>query len=237
MNVVTRFAPSPTGDLHLGSARTALYNWLYAKKMQGKFILRIEDSDVARSRDESVTAIISGMQWLGLEYDAGPFYQSRRLNRYQTVIAELLNSGHAYKCYCTPERLEQLRAQQMANKLKPRYDGRCRNLTGAECESYVVRFKNPLTGEVSFTDAVRGKLSFNNSELDDLIIARSNGVPTYNFSVVVDDYDMKITHVIRGDDHINNTPRQINILLALNAKIPTYVHLPMILDENGKKTL
>jgi glutamyl-tRNA synthetase len=236
MTVVrTRFAPSPTGFLHIGGARTALYSWLYARKLNGSFILRIEDTDLERSTPESVQAILDGMQWLNLYYDEGPFYQTKRFDRYRDVIAQLLAAGDAYRCYCSKERLEELRAQQLANKEKPRYDGYCRHHTELNADSFVVRFKNPMEGYVVFDDLIRGKLTFANTELDDLIIARSDGSPTYNFTVVVDDWDMKITHVIRGDDHINNTPRQINILRALKATIPAYAHVPMILGEDGKR--
>lgn len=236
MSIVrTRFAPSPTGYLHIGGARTALYCWLYAKKMQGKFILRIEDTDLERSTNESVQAILEAMDWLGLDYDEGPFYQTKRFDRYREVIDQLLEQGKAYPCYCSKARLEQLRTQQMENKQKPRYDGHCRRLEQPQSGAFVVRFKNPTDGEVVFDDLIRGQLSFANAELDDLIIARSDGTPTYNFTVVIDDWDMEITHVIRGDDHINNTPRQINILKALGAKIPHYAHVPMILGSDGKR--
>lgn len=236
MSVVTRFAPSPTGHLHIGSARTALYCWLYAHKMKGKFILRIEDTDTERSTQESVQAILDGMHWLNLNYDEGPYYQTKRFDRYKEVIDHLLKEGKAYRCYCSKERLEALRAEQMAKKEKPRYDGLCRERSEEpSAQPFVVRFKNPLEGVVEFDDLIRGKLSFSNAELDDLIIARSDGTPTYNFTVVVDDWDMKITHVIRGDDHINNTPRQINILRALSATPPHYAHLPMILGPDGKR--
>lgn len=234
MTVVTRFAPSPTGYLHIGGARTALYSWLYAKKMQGKFILRIEDTDTERSTQASVEAILTGMAWLGLEYDEGPYYQTQRFARYQEVAEQLLSEGKAYRCYCSKERLESLRSEQMARKEKPRYDGRCRSGTSAQ-GPHVLRFKNPLEGVVEFEDLIRGKLVFNNTELDDLIIVRSDGAPTYNFTVVVDDWDMQVTHVIRGDDHINNTPRQMNILRALQALPPVYAHLPMILGADGKR--
>jgi len=237
MTVRTRFAPSPTGYLHIGGARTALFSWLFARKHGGQFVLRIEDTDLERSTVESVNAILEGMTWLGLDYDEGPFYQTERFNRYGAVINRLLETGHAYKCYCSRERLEELREAQMAKKLKPRYDGHCRN--GAEPPSpdapYVVRFRNPESGEVAFDDLVRGRISFDNTELDDLIIARSDGSPTYNLTVVVDDSDMQITHVIRGDDHINNTPRQINILRALELDVPVYAHTPMILGSDGKR--
>lgn len=235
MTVVTRFAPSPTGYLHVGGARTALFCWLYAKKMQGKFILRIEDTDLERSTPESVQAILDAMQWLDLNYDEGPYYQTKRFDRYRAVMAELLASGNAYRCDCSKERLETLRETQMANKQKPRYDGHCRLRDDVDEKNSVVRFKNPEEGAVTFEDLVRGQLSFQNSELDDLIIARSDGTPTYNFTVVVDDWDMHITHVIRGDDHINNTPRQINILRALGAELPVYAHVPMILGPDGKR--
>ncbi|MBI3560702.1 MAG: glutamate--tRNA ligase [Gammaproteobacteria bacterium] len=237
MTVRTRFAPSPTGYLHIGGARTALFSWLYARKHGGRFILRIEDTDLERSTAESVNAILEGMTWLGLDYDEGPFYQTQRFDRYKEVIQQLLQQDKAYLCYCSKAELEAMRAAQMARKEKPRYDGRCRHrqgppLVGAQP---VVRFKNPLDGQVLINDVVRGKVVIANGELDDLIIARSDGTPTYNFTVVVDDYDMKITHVIRGDDHLNNTPRQINILKAMGAPIPVYAHLPMILAEDGAK--
>lgn len=235
VEVRTRFAPSPTGYLHIGGARTALYSWLFARKHQGIFILRIEDTDVERSTQEAVDAILEGMKWLNLDYDEGPYFQMQRMDRYREVISQLLAEGKAYKCYCSKERLEELRARQMANKEKPRYDGFCRDRTDHPCEPYVIRFRNPLDGEVTFEDRVRGIVTFQNKELDDLIIARSDATPTYNFTVVVDDLDMKITHVIRGDDHINNTPRQINILKALGAELPVYAHLPMILGSDGKR--
>lgn len=236
--VRTRFAPSPTGYLHIGGARTALYCWLYARKTQGTFILRIEDTDLERSTPESVQAILNAMAWLSLNYDEGPFYQTKRFDRYRAVISEMLKAGTAYRCYCSKERLEKLREKQLSNKEKPRYDGHCRELKDSDTHKngpYVIRFKNPADGVVEFDDLVRGPLVFANSELDDLIIARSDGTPTYNFTVVVDDWDMKITHVIRGDDHINNTPRQINILRALGAAIPLYAHVPMILGSDGKR--
>jgi len=241
MTVRTRFAPSPTGYLHIGGARTALFSWLYARKHGGTFILRIEDTDLERSTTESVNAILEGMTWLGLEYDEGPFRQTERFDRYEQVKQQMLAEGKAYRCYCSKERLEQLREGQMARKEKPRYDGRCRHLTappagaGANINEYVVRFKNPEEGAVVVEDQVRGRVVFQNSELDDLIIARSDGTPTYNFTVVVDDLDMRVTHVIRGDDHLNNTPRQINILKALGAAPPVYAHVPMILGEDGKR--
>jgi glutamyl-tRNA synthetase len=235
MAVVTRFAPSPTGYLHVGGARTALYCWLYARKTQGTFILRIEDTDLERSTQESVQAILDAMQWLDLAYDEGPYYQTKRFDRYREVIEILLKEGKAYRCYCSKERLEAMRTQQIENKEKPRYDGHCRSLSESAQGDFVIRFKNPTDGVVEFDDLIRGKLTFSNQELDDLIIARSDGTPTYNFTVVVDDWDMKITHVIRGDDHINNTPRQINILRALGATPPFYAHVPMILGSDGKR--
>ncbi len=233
----TRFAPSPTGVLHVGGARTALFCWLFSKKMGGKFVLRIEDTDLERSTPESVQAILDGMEWLGLDYDEGPYYQTKRFDRYLEVIRQLVEQGDAYYCECSRDRLDALRAQQMAAKQKPRYDGCCRELglQPAADKSLVVRFKNPPQGNVCFHDHVKGEISVSNEELDDLIIARSNGSPTYNLSVVVDDMDMDITHVLRGDDHVNNTPRQINILNALGATIPEYAHVPMILGDDGKR--
>lgn len=238
MTVVTRFAPSPTGYLHVGGARTALYSWLHAQKHNGEFILRIEDTDRERSTDEAVQAILDGMDWLGLAHTQGPFYQTKRFDRYKEVIEQLLSEGKAYRCYCSKERLDELREQQMANKQKPRYDGTCRHLTADEQDTskpHVIRFKNPESGEVKWQDAVKGEIVIRNEELDDLIIARTDGTPTYNFTVVVDDWDMKITTVIRGDDHVNNTPRQINIFKALGAEVPEYAHVPMILGDDGKK--
>jgi glutamyl-tRNA synthetase len=235
--VKTRFAPSPTGYLHIGGVRTALFSWLYARKHGGPFVLRIEDTDLERSTPESVNAILEGMSWLGLDYDEGPFYQTQRFERYREVLKQLLAEGKAYYCYCTKEELEALRSEQLARKEKPRYDGRHRDYQGSPREGVepVVRFKNPLEGEVVIDDLIRGRITINNSELDDLIIARADGTPTYNFCVVVDDMDMGITHVIRGDDHINNTPRQINILRALGAPLPHYAHVPMILGSDGKR--
>jgi glutamyl-tRNA synthetase len=236
MIVRTRFAPSPTGFLHIGGLRTALFCWLYARRHSGQFILRIEDTDLERSTEEAIQQILDGMEWAGLIQDEGPFFQTKRFDRYKEVIEEMLAEGTAYRCYCTKEELEQMRAQQTARGEKPRYDGRWRerndSLPGV---SPVVRFKNPLTGEVVVDDVVHGPVVFQNSELDDLIIARSDGTPTYNFCVVVDDMDMQITHVIRGDDHLNNTPRQLNMLLAMGAKAPVYAHLPMILGADGAK--
>jgi len=237
MTVRTRFAPSPTGYLHIGGARTALFCWLYARKHGGKFILRIEDTDLERSTAESVNAILEGMTWLGLEYDEGPFFQTKRFPRYREVIEQMLREGKAYYCYCSKERLEQLRAEQMARKEKPRYDGLCRPGVPNPPPGVkpVVRFKNPQSGAVVVEDLIRGRVVFQNSELDDLIIARADGSPTYNFTVVVDDMDMNITHVIRGDDHLNNTPRQMNMLEALGAKPPVYAHVPMILGPDGSR--
>ncbi|MEZ5535929.1 MAG: glutamate--tRNA ligase [Thiolinea sp.] len=237
MKVRTRFAPSPTGYLHIGGARTALFSWLYARKMGGDFILRIEDTDLERSTQASVDAIMQGMEWLGLDFDEGPFYQTQRFDRYREVLQQLLDSGQAYYCYCSKEELDKLREQQMANKQKPRYDGRWRDNDAIPPEGVepVVRFKNPLDGVVEFEDQVRGKITVSNAELDDLVIARSDGTPTYNFTVVVDDIDMGITDVIRGDDHINNTPRQINIMRALGFEAPRYAHVPMILGPDGQR--
>lgn len=235
--VITRFAPSPTGYLHIGGVRTALFSWLYAKQKGGQFILRIEDTDQERSTQESVNAILDGMAWLGLTEDQGPFYQMQRMERYQTLVQQLLDEGKAYYCYATPEELEAMREAQKARGEKPRYDGRYRQFTGTPPSGVkpVVRFKNPLEGEVSFEDAARGLITVSNKELDDLIILRSDGIPTYNFAVVVDDWDMAVTHVIRGDDHINNTPRQINLYHAFAAPVPTFAHLPMVLGEDGTR--
>lgn len=235
MQIKTRFAPSPTGYLHVGGVRTALFSWLYARAKNGKFVLRIEDTDRERSTKESVDAILSGMDWLGLDCDEGPIYQTNRYDRYLQVIDELEKNGLAYRCNCSKERLAALREEQLANKEKPRYDGLCRDKNLPKTADSVVRFRNPSTGIVSFKDEVYGDIHVANEELDDLIILRSDGNPTYNFAVVVDDMDMQITHVIRGDDHINNTPRQINLFRALNANIPTFAHLPMILGPDGKR--
>jgi glutamyl-tRNA synthetase len=236
MSTKTRFAPSPTGYLHVGGARTALFSWLYARKHGGRFILRIEDTDLERSTQESVNAILEGMTWLGLEYDEGPFYQTQRFDRYKEVIQQLLDQGDAYYCYCSKEELDQLRAEQMANKQKPRYNGKCRDSAEGPGEGMpVIRFKNPTDGVVTIPDLVKGDIVVANKELDDLIIARADGTPTYNLTVVVDDMDMGVTHVIRGDDHINNTPRQMNILRALGAEMPKYAHLPMILGSDGAR--
>ncbi|MES2501418.1 MAG: glutamate--tRNA ligase [Pseudomonadota bacterium] len=241
MTVRTRFAPSPTGFLHIGGARTALFSWAYAKKNAGQFILRIEDTDVERSTPEAVQAILDGMHWLGLDYDEGPFYQMQRMDTYKKVIKTMLDAGTAYYCYSSKEELESLRESQMQQGLKPRYDGKWRPESGKVLPaipadiSPVVRFKNPQSGVVAWDDLVKGRIEIANAELDDLIIARADGTPTYNFCVVVDDFEMGITQVIRGDDHVNNTPRQINMLNALGATIPQYAHLSMILGDDGQK--
>ncbi|RUO26149.1 glutamate--tRNA ligase [Aliidiomarina minuta] len=235
MSIVSRFAPSPTGYLHVGGARTALYSWLVAKAAGGKFVLRIEDTDRERSTQPAIDAILEGMQWLGLDYDEGPVYQTDRFDRYRELLDRLLEEGKAYKCYCSVERLDKMREEQMAAGEKPRYDGLCRDKEGQPGQPYVIRFRNPQEGSVAFDDHVRGHIEFSNQELDDLIIARTDGTPTYNFCVVVDDWDMGITHVVRGEDHINNTPRQINILKALGAPVPEYAHVSMILGDDGKK--
>jgi len=239
--VRTRFAPSPTGYLHIGGARTALFSWAYARRHGGTFVLRIEDTDVARSTPEAVQAIIDGMNWLELTHDEGPFYQMQRMDRYKEVIQQMLANGTAYHCYTTREELDALRAEQEAKKEKPRYDGRWRPEDGKTLPTPpvdvppVIRFRNPREGVVAWDDQVKGRIEIANSELDDLIIARADGTPTYNFCVCVDDWDMGITHVIRGDDHVNNTPRQINILQALGAEVPLYAHLSMILGDDGAK--
>jgi glutamyl-tRNA synthetase len=236
MNVRTRFAPSPTGFLHIGGLRTALFCWLYARRHAGQFVLRIEDTDLERSTPAAIQQILDGMEWAGLAHDEGPFYQTKRFDRYKQVIEELLASGNAYRCYCTKEELAQLRTEQTARGEKPRYDGRWRDRSDSRAGvAPVIRFKNPLVGEVVVDDVVHGRVVFQNTELDDLIIERSDGTPTYNFCVVVDDMDMEITHVIRGDDHLNNTPRQMNMLLALGRRPPIYAHLPMILGPDGTK--
>jgi len=236
MSVRTRFAPSPTGFLHIGGLRTALFCWLYARRHAGQFVLRIEDTDLERSTEAAIQQILDGMKWAGLDHDEGPFRQTQRFDRYKEVIGELMAKGRAYRCYCTKEELAQLRADQTARGEKPRYDGRWRDRTDVRPDvAPVIRFKNPLDGEVVVDDVVHGRVVFQNSELDDLIIARSDGTPTYNFCVVVDDMDMRITHVIRGDDHLNNTPRQMNMLIALGAAPPVYAHLPMILGPDGTK--
>ncbi|MEO5934031.1 MAG: glutamate--tRNA ligase [Duganella sp.] len=239
--VRTRFAPSPTGFLHLGGARTALYSWAFARHFGGTFVLRIEDTDLERSTPEAVQAIIEGMEWLGLSHDEGPFYQMRRMDRYREVVAQMLAAGTAYHCYSSPEEVEAMRERMRAAGEKPRYDGTWRPEPGKtlpgipEGRKPVVRFKNPLDGEVTWDDFVKGTITIGNKELDDLVIARPDGTPTYNFCVAVDDWDMQISHVLRGDDHVNNTPRQINILRAIGAPLPLYGHLPMILGADGQK--
>lgn len=236
MTIRTRFAPSPTGYLHVGGARTALFSWLHARKHGGRFVLRIEDTDLERSTEASVQAILDGMQWLGLDYDEGPFYQTQRFDRYKAIIQQLMAQGDAYYCYCSKAELEQMRDEQRANKQKPRYDGRCRHRQSPEPGiEPVIRFKNPTDGQVVVDDLIRGRVTFNNQELDDLVIARPDGSPTYNLTVVVDDMDMEMTHVIRGDDHLNNTPRQINIFRALGAEPPKFAHVPMILGDDGAR--
>ncbi len=236
MTVRTRFAPSPTGVLHLGSVRTAMFCWLYARHHGGQFILRIEDTDRERSTPENVDAILEGMAWLGLDADEGPFFQTERFDHYREVADQWLAEDKAYHCYCSKEALAELREKQMNAGEKVRYDGRCRDRQEPrEGVDPVVRFRNPLDGEVIVDDLVRGRVVFENAQLDDLIIVRSDGTPTYNFTVIIDDHDMGITHVIRGDDHLNNTPRQMNMLAALGADIPRYAHLPMILGPDGAK--
>ena len=236
MTVVTRFAPSPTGFLHIGGARTALFSYLFAKRHQGRFLLRIEDTDRERSTDAAVKAIFEGMEWLGLAADEKPVFQTQRYGRYRAVADGMLAAGTAYRCYCTKQELDDMRAGQMARKEKPRYDGRCRHRKDAPAGApSVIRFKNPETGATVVADLIKGDITFQNYELDDLIIVRSDGNPTYNFCIVVDYWDMKVTHVIRGDDHVNNTPRQINILQALGATLPQYAHVPMILGSDGVK--
>lgn len=236
MPVRTRFAPSPTGYLHIGGVRTALYSWLHARQQQGRFILRIEDTDLERSTPEATAAILEGMQWLGLDWDEGPFYQMQRMDRYREVLAQMLAAGTAYHCYCSREEVDAMREEQRARGEKPRYDGRCRKrqapVAGVQP---VIRFRSPDDGETVVEDLIHGTVRFQNRELDDLIIARSDGTPTYNFCVVVDDWDMGITQVIRGDDHLNNTPRQMQILQALGAAVPQYAHVPMILGPDKQK--
>jgi glutamyl-tRNA synthetase len=239
--VRTRFAPSPTGYLHIGGARTALFCWAYAKQHGGTFILRVEDTDRERSTDASVQAILDGMNWLGLDYE-GPYFQMQRLERYKAAVEQLLRDGHAYHCYATREEIDALREAQRARGDKPRYDGRWRpenakrlGLTPPAGVQPVIRFRTPDTGEVTFNDLVKGSITVANAELDDLVIMRADGIPTYNFGVVIDDIDMDITHVVRGDDHVNNTPRQINIYRALGAKLPLFAHLPMILGADGER--
>jgi len=242
LNVRTRFAPSPTGFLHIGGARTALFSWAYARRHGGKFILRIEDTDLERSTELSVNAILEGMKWLGLDWDEGPFFQMQRLARYKEVADKLIADGHAYPCWASKEELEELRTRQRQNNEKPRYDGRWRperakGLKKPDGVKPVIRFRTPEEGEVGWHDLVKGPISFPNQELDDLVLLRADGVPTYNFGVVVDDLDMDITHVIRGDDHVNNTPRQLHIFRALTEenKIPGFAHLPMILGADGER--
>jgi glutamyl-tRNA synthetase len=236
MIIKTRFAPSPTGNLHFGNIRTALYSWLYAKKNNGIFVLRIEDTDQNRSKSIFSKNIFDTLKWLNLSWDEGPFFQSKKIKYYQDIISYMLKKGFAYKCYCNNDLLLTMKKKKISKKEKPRYDGRCRNLDKNfhSLNKYVIRFKNPINGVVSFNDMIRGNIKFNNSELDDLIIQRENGIPTYNFCVVIDDIDSNITHVIRGEDHINNTPRQINILKVLQAKIPSYAHLSMVMNSNKK---
>ncbi|MBP9722992.1 MAG: glutamate--tRNA ligase, partial [Gammaproteobacteria bacterium] len=237
--VVSRFAPSPTGDLHICSVRTALYAWLFARQQHGKFILRIEDTDLDRSTLESVQVILDGMNWLGLNYEIGPIYQSERFERYRQVANTLIETGYAYKCYCSKERLDLVREKQMADGHKPKYDGYCRlhAIDSKESENlpYVIRFATAQSGEVHYIDRIRGELKVCNSELDDLVIIRQNGTPTYNFAVVVDDSDMDVSMVIRGDDHINNTFRQVNLFIALGIKPPQFAHVSAILGSDGKK--
>jgi len=242
MQVRTRFAPSPTGFLHIGGARTALFSWAYARRHAGKFILRIEDTDLERSTAESVSAILEGMRWLGLDWDEGPFFQMQRLARYKEVAEQLIAAGHAYEDYMSREELEALRTEQLARGLKPKYDGRWRpentgkfNLKKPAGATPVIRFLTPQEGSVGWNDLVKGPIEFPNAELDDLVLLRADGVPTYNFGVVVDDLDMRITHVIRGDDHVNNTPRQIHIFNALQKPLPAFAHLPMILGGDGER--
>src|SRR3954464_7074489 len=242
MAVRTRFAPSPTGYLHIGGARTALFSWAYARRHGGKFILRIEDTDLERSTEASVNAILEGMQWLGIGWDEGPFFQMQRLERYKEIADQLIAAGHAYYGCMSREELEALRHQQLARNQKPRYDGRWRperakalGLMPAKDAKPVVRFRTPEEGTVGWNDLVKGPIEFPNGELDDLVILRADGVPTYNFGVVVDDLDMAITHVIRGDDHVNNTPRQIHIFNSLNRKLPEFAHVPMILGPDGER--
>jgi glutamyl-tRNA synthetase len=236
MTVKTRFAPSPTGFLHIGGVRTALFCWLFARHHGGQFVLRIEDTDRERSTQESIDVILDGMNWVGLDWDEGPYFQSQRVDRYRQIISEMLQAGSAYHCYCQPDELDAMRAEQIAAGENPRYDGRCRERNQPrEGVDPVVRFKTPATGEVVVNDQVHGRVVFANEELDDLVILRADGWPTYHFSVVVDDEDMGITHVIRGDDHLNNTPRQINIIEALGFRQPDYAHLPMILGEDGAR--
>ncbi|MBT2920951.1 glutamate--tRNA ligase [Vibrio anguillarum] len=240
MTVKTRFAPSPTGYLHVGGARTALYSWLYAKSQGGEFVLRIEDTDLERSTQEAVDAILEGMTWLGLNWDEGPYFQTKHFDRYNEVVDKLLAEDKAYKCYASKELLDEVRAEQEANKEMPRYDAdhpkiKAVNDAAKEGDPCVIRFRNPKEGSVIFDDQIRGRIEISNSQMDDLIIRRTDGSPTYNFCVVVDDWDMGITHVVRGEDHINNTPRQINIYEALGAPVPVFAHCAMILGDDGAK--
>ncbi|PHN16269.1 glutamate--tRNA ligase [Candidatus Tremblaya phenacola] len=237
MKIITRFAPSPTGHIHIGSVRTALYTWLYARSIKGNHILRIEDTDLSRSKPKYSESIVTVMNWLNIDWDEGPYIQSKRLARYNDYICILLATRLAYKCYCTKERLGCLRKTHLTQGLKPKYDGYCRYKSSSynDPKEYAIRFKTPIDGATTFSDNIRGSISFRNEELDDLIIKRSNGLPTYNLCVIVDDLDMEITHVIRGEEHINNTPRQINILNALSSPIPIYAHVPIILGKTGKK--
>ncbi|MBL4661007.1 MAG: glutamate--tRNA ligase, partial [Alcanivoracaceae bacterium] len=235
MRIITRFAPSPTGYLHVGGARTALFSYLFARANKGQFILRIEDTDRERSTDKSVEAIFAGMTWLGMENDGEVYFQTKRFPQYKQKIQQLLDDGKAYCCTCSKQRLDEMREAQMKTGGKPRYDGKCRDLNLTNTDDAVIRFRNPQDGEVTFDDYVRGVITTANKELDDLIIARPDGTPTYNFTVVIDDIDMQISHVIRGDDHINNTPRQINIYKALGAELPRFAHLPMILGDDGAR--
>ncbi|QJC29329.1 glutamate--tRNA ligase [Enterobacteriaceae endosymbiont of Plateumaris pusilla] len=238
MVIKTRFAPSPTGNLHIGSIRTALYSWLFAKKNLGSFILRIEDTDIKRYKKNSIKNIIDGLKWLSINWDEGPYFQSKRIDRYNYIIDNMIKKKLAYKCYCSKEQLEESKRKQILTGEKVKYNGKCRNLNNLiyrDKQPFVVRFRNPDTGTVKFKDKIRGIITFNNNELDDLIIKRTDGIPTYNFCVVIDDWDMGITHVIRGEDHINNTPRQINIIKSIGAKIPIYAHVSMILNESGEK--
>ena len=236
MSVRTRFAPSPTGHLHIGSVRTALYAWLFARHHGGDYVLRIEDTDRQRSTQAAIDAILDGLGWLGLDADEGPVYQTRRFERYGEVLQQMLDRDLAYRCYCSREEIDAMRAEAQARGLKPRYDGRCRDGSRVRDDvAPVLRFRNPLEGEVVVDDLVKGRVTFDNAELDDLIIARSDGSPTYNFTVVVDDSDMRISHVIRGDDHLNNTPRQINLFRALGVEPPAFAHLPMIHGSDDTK--
>ncbi|WP_122081945.1 glutamate--tRNA ligase [Vibrio coralliirubri] len=240
MTVKTRFAPSPTGYLHVGGARTALYSWLFAKNQGGEFVLRIEDTDLERNSQEAVDAILEGMQWMGMEWDEGPYYQSKRFDRYNEMVDKLLTEDKAFKCYASKELLDEIRAEQEENKEMARYDANHPKIVAAneaakEGDACVIRFRNPKEGSVVFDDQIRGRIEIANSQLDDLIIRRTDGAPTYNFVVVVDDWDMGITHVVRGEDHINNTPRQINIYEALGAPVPTFAHCAMILGDDGAK--